>query len=83
MENFYQQMKEGDYKHFRKGAFFATHLAEEQIKLDMSLDGIQVNGWNILPLIEPMINFLRITQINTNHFFLTSDTERTSGLLWS
>ena len=62
VENFYQEMKQqGDYKFFRKGAFFAIRLTEEQIKLDMSLDGIQVNGWNILPLIEPMVNFLRIT----------------------
>ena len=42
-------------------ASLATQLIEEQIQLDMTLDGIQVNGWNIFPLVEPMVNFLRIT----------------------
>ena len=73
----------GEYRYFREGASLATQLIEEQIKLDMTLDGIQINGWSILPLVEPTVNFLRIMLININNFFLISDTARTSGLLWS
>ena len=53
MDNHYQQ-QEG-YKHFRKGAILTTQLVEDSIKLNMSMDGVKVDGWNIRPLVEPMV----------------------------
>ena len=49
--------KKGEYKYFQTGVSLgAIQLVDKQIKLDMTLDGIKVNGWEIQPLTEPMVS---------------------------
>lgn len=48
---------QGEYKYFHEGASLVTQfVGDENVGLDVTLDKVQVNEWNILPLMKPMVN---------------------------
>ena len=59
-------------KYEREGAICGLHqpleFESDLIILNIPLNGITVKGWNITPLMRPVVRFMNITSINDDSY---------------
>ena len=51
----YYNYAQKEYFKFIRGSFITIEILEEKVELNITMDGIEVSGWNLVPLTFPMV----------------------------
>ena len=62
MVKYYTDEQE-EYFRVVRGTFLTIELVKDQIKLNITMDGVIVDGWKVVPLIVPVVCYYTILQL--------------------